>query len=265
MSTHLEAFKVAVQQGMKIRFVTFEQDAADIDKIISGAHQATLAKVQTTTSNNNATVMPTDLILMAKTYPTLDENLKTVLLSITKTSSLTPESNPVQILTEWMLSADSKRYSLFVEILKEIAHQAKEKPHTEKQEATKTEVGRCCVLLPSTMNNCPNTDVCRIGGGDYWLCHEHREMGLTISNVQQYQCSFACTVGSLSGKCCPLDASVLINEIPWCQVHRRQREPARTICNAVGENLAVFKCWSFDDLDQLSNFLTPYDQFDDSE
>jgi hypothetical protein len=70
MSTHLEAFKVAVQQGMKIRFVTFEQDAADIDKIISGAHQATLAKVQTTTSNNNATVMPTDLILMAKTYPT---------------------------------------------------------------------------------------------------------------------------------------------------------------------------------------------------
>jgi hypothetical protein len=132
MSTQLEAFRVAVQKDMKVRFVTFKKDKDDIDNIITEAYKATLSMFNVPTTPKTTT-MASDLILMATVYPTIDGNLKTMLLSIAKLSVSTADSNPIQALTEWMLTTSGDRYSLFMEVLREIALQAEQKSKTEQK------------------------------------------------------------------------------------------------------------------------------------
>jgi hypothetical protein len=132
MSTQLEAFRVAVQKDMKVRFVTFKKDKDDIDNIITEAYKATLSMFNVPTTPKTTT-MASDLILMATVYPTIDGNLKTMLLSIAKLSVSTADSNPIQALTEWMLTTSADRYWLFMEVLREIALQAEQNSKTEQK------------------------------------------------------------------------------------------------------------------------------------
>lgn len=89
-----------------------------------------------------------DLLLLAKTWPSVDDTLKTMLLQISGHPEAFQHSDLLSFLTTWMMNTTSTRYSLFVEVLKEVSKQNSRSAVTIKsteKDATGPQVlGVCC-------------------------------------------------------------------------------------------------------------------------
>lgn len=144
LMTEIEAFR----KKLMFDFLTFISNHPPTEPVEGQVIADLITKAYNATIKNALPVpekrQPSDLVLLAKLWPTLDEPLKMMLSQVAADRLISEGFSSVGYLSNWMLTTKSDRYALFVEVLREIALQASQDKDKNPEVNTEVKVLGTC-------------------------------------------------------------------------------------------------------------------------